>query len=616
MRPIHEPTLGAVYLGDGRARFRVWAPRARDVSVRLIAPAERTMPLRARPRGYFEAVLDNVEPGSLYMYQVDSQKERPDPASRCQAQGVHGPSQVVDGQFAWEDERWFGVPLRDYVLYELHVGTFSPEGTFDGIMSQLDVLKELGVTALELMPIAQFPGDRNWGYDGVFLFAPQYSYGGPLGLKRLVNACHARGLAVVLDVVYNHLGPEGNYLWDFGHYFTDRYHTPWGAALNFDGEHSDEVRQFFIENALYWQTEFHIDALRLDAIHAIRDFSARPFLAELKRTTADQAERLNRRFYVMAESNLNDTRVLLPAEAGGLGLDAQWLDDFHHSLHTAITGETGGYYEDFVGLQHLAKAFTEGFVYDGQYSPYRGRRHGNSSLLTPAHCFVVSAQNHDQIGNRMLGERLSQLVSFEGLKLSAAAVVLSPFLPMLFMGEEYGETAPFQFFTSHADAGLIESVRKGRQEEFASFRWQGDVPDPQADATFFRCKLNHALRDKEPHRTLWNLYQELFRLRRTVPALARLSKKHQEVFTLERDHAICLHRWSGADAAYIILHFGESPAQLTVPVPPGRWQRTVDTADQRWGGPGSSAPERLESPGSVTLPAGARSCLLFRREAE
>lgn len=617
MRLIRHATLGAVYLGDARARFRVWAPRAREVFVHVVSPRDRSFPLLSGPNGYFNAVADGVEPGSLYFYRLDGHKERPDPASRLQPQGVHGPSQLVDIHFDWSDEGWFGVPLRDYVLYELHVGTFSAEGTFEGVIPHLDRLSELGVTAVELLPLAQFPGERNWGYDGAYLYAPQHSYGGPVGLKRLVNACHGRGLAVVLDVVYNHLGPEGNYLADFGPYFTDRYHTPWGSAVNFDGEHSDEVRRFFIENALYWQTEFHVDALRLDAIHAIRDFSARPFLAELKRAAEDQAERLNRRFYLIAESNLNDTRVLLPTEAGGQGMDAQWLDDFHHALHTTLTGEATGYYEDFVGLHHLAKSYAEGFVYSGQHSRYRGRQHGNSSLLTPAHRFVVCAQNHDQVGNRALGDRLSALISFDGLKLSAAAVALSPFVPMLFMGEEYADPAPFLYFTSHSDPALVEGVRRGRREEFTHFHGHDEVPDPQAEATFFRCKLQLQLQDKEPHRTLWEFYRELFRLRRTLSALAQLSKKHQEVTPLERERALCLHRWADDDAAFLVLHFGESPAALTVPLPPGRWERRLDSAEEVWRGPGSKVPARLESSGSATLPVAARSVVLFQRsEAE
>jgi maltooligosyltrehalose trehalohydrolase len=337
------------------------------------------------------------------------------------------------------------------------VGAYTKKGTFESIIPHLDELKKLGITAIELMPVAQFPGTRNWGYDGVYPYAVQNSYGGPEGFKRLVNACHGRGLALVLDVVYNHLGPEGNYLWDFGPYFTDRYKALWGFSINFDGPHSDDVRHYFIQNALYWVTEFHVDALRVDAVHAILDFSAEPFLEELASAVHDEAKRLNRRVYLIAESALNDTRVIRSREFGGYGLDAQWNDDFHHALHTVLTGERMGYYRDFGRLQDLAKALLEGFVYSGEYSPYRRRRHGNSSRDIPAHRFVVFSQNHDQVGNRMRGERLSELVCFERTKLAAGVMTLSPFIPLLFMGEEYGETAPFQYFVSHSDPDLRRS---------------------------------------------------------------------------------------------------------------------------------------------------------------
>jgi maltooligosyltrehalose trehalohydrolase len=499
---IYEAALGATYLGEGRCRFLLWAPLAQTVEVHIVAPQERLIPLEKTLRGYYQAIVEAVEPGSLYIYRLDGQKERSDPASRYQPQDVHGPSQVVDTRFPWEDGGWFGRPWRDYIMYELHVGTFTAEGTFDTIIPYLDELKDLGITAIELMPVAQFPGSRNWGYDGVYPYAAQHTYGGPEGLQRLVNACHQQGLAVVLDVVYNHLGPEGNYLGDFGPYFTDRYKTPWGLALNFDGPQSDEVRRFFIENALYWITACHIDALRLDAVHAIVDHSAYPFLDELAAAVHEQAEWLNRRVHVIAESDLDDTRIIRPRELGGYRHDAQWNDGFHHALHTLLTGECDGYYRDFGKVAHLAKAFAEGYVYSGQFSVFRQRRHGNSSRLVPAHKFVVCAQNHDQVGNRMLGERLGQLVSFEGLKLAAGVVLLSPCIPLLFMGEEYGETAPFPYFMSHSDPELIEAVRQGRREEFAAFAWESEPPDPQGEAVFQHAKLNHSLRYEAHHAVL------------------------------------------------------------------------------------------------------------------
>ncbi|GIX47331.1 MAG: malto-oligosyltrehalose trehalohydrolase [Candidatus Tectimicrobiota bacterium] len=611
-----EASLGATYLGDGRCRFLVWAPRAERVAVHLLAPRERLVPMAPRPHGYHTALVEDVAPGSLYRYRLDDRLERPDPASRAQPEGVHGPSQVVDPAFAWEDAAWPGLPLEAYVFYELHVGTFTPEGTFDAIIPHLPRLKDLGITALELMPVAPFPGSRNWGYDGVYPFAVHHAYGGPPGLKRLVNACHRQGLAVVLDVVYNHLGPEGNYLGDFGPYFTERYRTPWGAALNFDGPHSAEVRRYFIDNALFWITEYHVDALRLDALHAILDLSAHHFLEALASAVHRQAAALHRRVYLIAESDLNDTRLLRPPALGGYGLDAQWNDDFHHALHALLTGERHGYYQDFGTLSHLAKAFRLGYVYDGQYSTYRQRHHGNSSRAVPAHRLVVFAQNHDQVGNRMRGERLSQLVSFEGLKLAAGTVLLSPFLPLLFMGEEYGETAPFPYFISHSDPDLVAAVREGRRQEFAAFRWQGEPPDPQDEATFASAKLNHALRQQGHHRVLEDFYRELLRLRTSLPALASLDKEAQEVVRHERARALSVRRWHDGDEVLLLLCFGSAPASLTVPLPAGQWHKRLDSATARWQGPGSPLPEVLHSDGEVTLTPAPQSVVLWQRQTE
>ncbi|MBI1995456.1 MAG: malto-oligosyltrehalose trehalohydrolase, partial [Deltaproteobacteria bacterium] len=438
-----RPPIGARLLDNNRCLFRVWAPAASSVDVIVVAPTQRSVLLAHSADGYFSAEVENIPNGSLYHYRLNDEKDRPDPASRFQPQGVHGPSQVVDPAFPWEDAHWLGLPLQSYILYELHVGTLTSEGTFDAIVPHLPELKDLGITAIELMPVAQFPGSRNWGYDGVQPFAVQNSYGGPQGLKRLVNACHKVGLSVVLDVVYNHLGPEGNYLADFGPYFTDRYKTPWGPALNFDGPESDHVRRYFIDNALYWINEFHFDALRLDAVHAILDHSPYTFLEQLADEVHSQAKTLNRQVFLFPESAANDSRLVRARELGGYGLDAQWNDDFHHALRGVLTGERSGYYVDYGEFRQLVKAYREGFVYSGEYSKHRRRRHGTSTQDIPAERFVVFSQNHDQVGNRMLGERLSQLVSFEALKLAASTVILSPFIPLLFMGEEYSEVAPF-----------------------------------------------------------------------------------------------------------------------------------------------------------------------------
>jgi maltooligosyltrehalose trehalohydrolase len=521
--------------------------------------------------------------------------ERADPASRFQPEGVHGPSEVVDSGFAWTDQGWSGIPLEQYVLYELHVGTFTRHGTFDAIIPRIRELRDLGITAIELMPVAQFPGKRNWGYDGVYPFAVQNSYGGPAALKRLINACHLEGMAVVLDVVYNHLGPEGNYLADFAPYFADFYRTPWGPALNFDGPQSDHVRRYFIENALQWIAEFHVDALRLDAVHTIVDLSARPFLEELSAVIHAKAKQLNRQVFLIAESNRNDERVLRPREAGGLGLDAVWNDDFHHAVHVMLTGEQNGYYQDFSRTGDLARAFRKGFVYEGQYSRYRQRRQGTSSQPISARRFIVFAQNHDQVGNRPAGGRLSQLVSFEQLKLGAAAVLFSPYVPLLFMGEEYAEPAPFSYFVSHGDPALVESVRSGRRTYLARFAWGEEMADPQDERTFLGSILNWELRTEVHHRLLRNFYQELLRLRRDLPALSRLDKETLEVVEFEDAKAIFLRRWNASSHVLAVLHFNDEVSHIALPVPAGSWKRMLDSAEAGWGGRGSPGVDVLVS---------------------
>ena len=606
--------LGADYLGGGQCCFTVWAPFTDKVEVRIASPRESIVELKRDGQGYHQGIIEEVKPGSLYLYRLGGGKERPDPASRFQPQGVHGPSQIVNPDFSWNDHSWIGLALRDYIIYELHVGTFTSEGTFAAVIPHLQNLKNLGITAIELMPVAQFPGSRNWGYDGTYPFAVQNSYGGPDGLKHLINGCHQVGLAVVLDVVYNHLGPEGNYLADFGPYFTDRYRGPWGHPINFDGPYSDEVRRYFIENALHWLEEFHFDGLRLDAVHGILDFSAQPFLEQLALEVNRRAGRLNRRVYIMPESDLNDTRLIRSRELGGFGLDAQWNDDFHHSLHTLLTGEQNGYYQDFGGFHHLVKAFSEGYVYTGDYSRYRKRSHGNSSRSLAAEQFVVFAQNHDQVGNRAQSERLSALVSFEALKLAAAVVLLSPFVPLLFMGEEYGETAPFYYFVSHSDADLVEAVRRGRREEFVAFRWQGEPPDPQAEATFLQCKLDPELRFQGRHETLHSFYRELIRLRRESPPLKVLDKERLEVTGLEEEKVLWWRRWNDEQQVAAVCHFGKQARSLSLPLPEGRWRKQLDSADSIWDGPGSTVSSEVVSPGGVSLSLPAESCVTFIKE--
>jgi maltooligosyltrehalose trehalohydrolase len=605
--------LGARYLDGKQCSFLVWAPKAKSVDVHIIAPHESVESLEPTSSGYFYGEVEGVHPGARYKYRINGGPEFPDPASRFQPAGVHGPSEIVSANFEWRDQDWRGLPLADYVVYELHVGTFTTAGTFDSVIEQLDYLKQLGITAIEIMPVAQFPGERNWGYDGVYPFAVQASYGGPAGLKRFVDAAHAKRLAVVLDVVYNHLGPEGNYLDQYGNYFTDRYNTPWGRAINFDGEGSPAVRRFVVENALQWTMQFHIDALRLDAVHTIFDASETHILREIADTIHRQAG--DRLIHLIGESDSNDVRVIERAEEGGYGFDAQWSDDFHHSIHALLTKERTGYYADFGKLHHLAKAYEEGFVYSGQFSGYRQRPHGTSSRDIPGDHFVVFTQNHDQVGNRMLGDRLNQLVVREELKLSAGALILSPFVPMLFMGQEYAESAPFLYFVSHSDPVLIKAVQEGRRAEFAAFAWKGEQPDPQSEATFLRSKLNHHLRNQTEHRVIYDFYRELLRLRQTVPAIRNLSKDHCKVTCLDESETIAIRRWHDTSEALSLLHFGHDDTFLELDITAGVWTKTLDSADSKWLGFGSHLPNEIHSMGKVGLRVAGTNVVLFIRSS-
>ncbi len=607
--------IGTQYLPDGSCSFRVWAPLLSQVEVHLLSPRENLLPM-IKEGEYHYSLIPEIAPGTLYYYRLPGNIERPDPASRFQPQGVHGPSQVMDLNFSWEDKDWSGIPLCEYIIYEIHVGTFTKKGTFDAIIPHLHRLKDLGITAIELMPVAQFPGTRNWGYDGVYPFAVQDSYGGPLELKKLVNACHQLGLAIILDVVYNHLGPEGNYFRDFAPYFTDRYQTPWGEALNFDGPYSDGVRAFFLANALYWIREFHIDALRLDALHALYDFSSRPFLQELADLVEKEREKEKRKIYLFGECDLNDRRLVQKKEVGGYGLDALWNDDFHHALHTLLTGEQRGYYQDFGEIAHLAKSFTDGFVYTGQYSSFRRRRQGSYSRDIPAWRMVVFSQNHDQIGNRPFGDRLSHLVTFDQLKLAAAVVLLSPFIPLIFMGEEYGETSPFLYFISHSDPDLVANVKRGRQKEFADFYKGAEIPDPSLTETFQKCWLNHQLRLQNPHKVLWRFYQELIRWRRTLPPLKNLSKENLQTTIWATEKILFLRRWIDKDEACVIFNLASVQVEVSLPIPPGEWEKKLDSAEKIWHGKGSSVPQLLLSSGRILLPLKAYETILFMRRGE
>jgi maltooligosyltrehalose trehalohydrolase len=569
--------------------FRVWAPRAQRVDV--VLAGDRRHPMDGPDdRGWFRADVAGAGPGDDYAYSLDGGDPRPDPRSNWQPHGVHGPSRLVDhAAFAWTDQGWDGgVPLAEAVLYELHVDTFSPEATYDGVIPKLGHLVDLGVTAVELLPVVEYPGRWGWGYDGVDLYAPNSGDGGPDGLKRLVDACHASGLSVVFDVVYNHLGPAGNYLGQFGPYFTDRYGTPWGEAVNLDGPDSDPVREFVVDNALMWLRDYHADGLRLDAVHAIVDTSATHILEELAARVDELEAELGRRVFLIAESDLNDPRTVRGREAGGHGMDAQWSDDFHHALHTVLTREQAGYYADFGGLAPLAKALRQAFVYDGCYAPSRRRRHGRPATGLPSTRFLGYLQNHDQVGNRASGERSSMLMSPDLLKVAAALVVLGPFVPMLFQGEEWGASTPFLYFTDHDDPDLGRAVTEGRRREFAAFGWDPtDVPDPQDPETFRRSRLDWNEVRGPGHAGLLEWHRRLIALRRSTPALTDGRFDRVEV---DYDEA---GRWLvyAHGPLTVACNFGEAGA--TVPVRPGTVELTSSPESSVEGDRARLAPESV-----------------------
>ncbi|MGB3201228.1 MAG: malto-oligosyltrehalose trehalohydrolase, partial [Nodosilinea sp.] len=570
------PNVGAILHSNGQCRFTLWGPELDSVELELQSPKQETVSMQKSEGGYWSATVDNIAEGTTYFYRINQSEDlRPDPASFYQPEGVHGPSAVVDlNQYKWGDDGWKNIPWSDYVIYEVHIGTFTSEGTFDAAIAQLADLKALGITAIEILPVSQFPGDRNWGYDGVFPYATQNSYGGPEGFKRLVDACHREGLAVILDVVYNHFGPEGNYTGCYGPYTTDKYSTPWGNAINFDDTWSDGVRQYCIQNALYWLREFHVDGLRLDAIHAIYDFSAKHVLAELAEEVAALSEQLGKPLYVTAESDLNDTRIIRPVEQGGHDLQAQWCDDFHHALHTLVTGERYGYYNDFGTCEDLATAIRDRFVYSGKFSPFRQRRHGNSATDLPSPQFIVCAQNHDQIGNAKGCDRLSKLVPFDALKLTAATLITSPYIPLLFMGEEYGEVAPFNYFIDHSDPDLIEAVFEGRKREFREAHGFGEPAPAHEIATFEASKLNWNLRQQGQHKTLLNFYQRLLKLRRQLKLNTPSYSKDIEIIKVgDADQPVIVYQRTMADGPLLFLmNFMQTATTIDLAAPQKPWR--------------------------------------------
>jgi maltooligosyltrehalose trehalohydrolase len=578
------PRCGAFALPDGSCCWRVWAPRAERVDLVLDLGRARIRHMTAEPLGYFSHVESDVREGQVYAYRLDDGPSRPDPASLWQPDGVHLPSAVLyPERFFWTDAGWKPPRRHDLVIYELHVGRFTTQGTFDAVIPRLDSLVELGVTALEIMPVTQFPGDRNWGYDGVHLYAPQNTYGGPHGLQRLVDACHARGLAVLLDVVYNHFGPEGNYVHEFGPYFSDRYRTSWGPPFNYDGPGSDPVRQFVLDNVRLWVGDYHMDGLRLDAVHAIHDRRPRHILQEIKQTADEAAAQRGATAHVIAESLMNDVRMVLPPERGGYGLDAEWDDDFHQSLHAHLTGERHNKYVDFGPVELIARVLEQTFVLNGTYSRYRGRRWGAPAGELPGDRFVVSMQDHDHVGNRARGERLAALLPPAAQRLCASLKLLAPYLPLLFMGEEYGEENPFLFFCSFHDQPLVDNVRKGRRRDYAL---EGDVPDPQAESTFASCRLRWSWPEGSVHAGLRRLYQDLLAARRHWPALQDF--RHRTARLLPADGApavLELVRGDGNAGAVLRAYFNVSgELQPLVGVPGSADVLLFDSEAARYGG--------------------------------
>ena len=608
--------IGANYIGEGRCLFTVWAPGKKNVTLHIVSPTERKLPMLSDAWGYFRLEVDDIPPGTRYYFKLDNDQEYADPASQFQPEDVHGPSAVVDHTaFVWHDQSWRGLPFHDLVFYQLHVGTFTPEGTFEAIIPRLDELVELGVNTLQLLPVCQFPGARNWGYDGVYPYSVQHSYGGPEGLKKLVDACHTRGLAIFLDVVYNHMGPEGNYLSQFGPYYTDKYHTPWGDALNFDREWSDGVRDFFANNPLFWFEQYHVDGLRFDAIHEVFDRGA-VHLWELIRGKVDYLEQqLGRALYLVAESDLNNSRVVKSPELGGYGFDAQWLDDFHHALYVLIYKPGKQQYADFGRMEQLAKAYTDGFVISGDYVTDRTRKFGTSSAGIPGDRFIAFNLNHDQIGNQTGLERLSLLVDFDRQKVAAAALLLSPYVPLLFMGEEYADESPFYYFVSHTDEQLVQAVREGRKKDFGHLVGEVELPDPVAEDTFEQSKLRWHTRTEGRHRIMRSWYQTLIGLRRSLAALRTMSKNDIRVTVLGQSGFV-LHRQTvdGQQQLTALFNLSDDVISYALPIWVSHWDKQLDSTEARWqemdNQNSQPLPGRIEPGQPVDLPP--RSVALYK----
>jgi maltooligosyltrehalose trehalohydrolase len=596
---MNYKTIFPIFSDNNACEFRIWAPKAKSLNL-LIDGQSQPIAMNRQNYGYWSNRIEDVSTGIRYKYQINDAESYPDPASLSQPDGVHGSSEAINlKDFQWTDTDWKGIPLKDMIQYELHPGTFSPEGNFKGVQAKIEYLKDLGVNTIELLPVAQFSGNRNWGYDGVYPFAVQNTYGGAKGLMELVNECHRNGMAVILDVVYNHFGPEGNYSSVFGYYFSGKYSTPWGQPVNFDGAHSDGVRNFVVQNALMWCRDFHMDGLRLDAVHAIYDFSARHIMQELAENIQELGKETGREYSLIAESHLNDVRYIKPVSAGGYGLDGQWSDDFHHAVHTLATGEKNGYYADYGEPGQLSKAMKDAFIFDGVYSKFRKKTYGNSTRDSEGWQFVIFSQNHDQVGNRLHGDRLISAAGFELAKVVAATMFLAPNVPMLFMGEEYGERNPFYYFVSHLDPELNRLVREGRKMEFSDF-YDEEARDPDDAETFDASRLSWNIDEDDEKKGMFGFYKELIRLRKSHQVLRNTDKENLEI--KNDDKVFHLERWHDHHRIVAFFNYGDQAKEYNyAPAHNHKMKKMIDSGDLQWKGSGNTYPHSLHKKQTVFI---------------
>ncbi len=582
--------IGANFEG-GSCSFSVWAPYHNDVTL-LLGEEKHELGMAKAENAYWTLTYDGIKPNSSYLYKLDGKVVKPDPASHFQPTGVFGPSSVIDHEaFKWSDGGWTGLDLKDLIFYELHVGTFTPEGTFKSLISRIKELSEFGINAIELMPVSQFSGSRNWGYDGVFPFAVQNSYGNPDDLKMLVNECHFRNVALFIDFVYNHVGPEGNCLNDYGPYFPSGSSGLWGPNVNLDGPLSNEVRNYFLENTLHWFSHYHLDGIRLDAVLTMHDNSENHFLRELNQAVKSYSGQTGKKLHLVAElGGCNEPKVLTPVQRGGFGFDAQWLEDFQHALFVQLTGEKKGYYQLYTNINDLIESLTEAYVYIGNYFGSKRRSSDESFLWIPSFKLIVFSQNHDQIGNRLLGDRLISITGIEGAKLAAGMVMLSPYVPLFFMGEEYGETAPFLFFTDYSDNELKDAVREGRKKEFADFHWQGEVPDPQNNETFVKSKLNWQKRYMDTGKKMAGFFKALIELRKNLLLFHSNVDRQIKQIIAKNEKILFIKKGNENSEAVIIANFMRQQTSYIFPFEDGTYRKILDSAEVAWNGPGSSLP--------------------------